>query len=269
MKFRNRFLCSTVAAGIACSLVCFIPLLASAQSKGNTGRTVLDGVYTEAQAERGKAVYDRTCSGCHGESLMGGLGFPLRGDAFLNRWREDKLDAPFIHMKTMPMNEDLEPATPSTQLRDETYVDILAYILQVNTYPAGRAELTMDALDNIQLTGKNGPKPLLTNSTVKVVGCLTERPGGEWGLTNSSAPVRTRNLMETNAEELKASEAAPLTDQTFRLNNLDRVSNFRPDAQNRQKLQIKGVLIWDRDNDRTKDRINVTSLQIVSSICAP
>jgi hypothetical protein len=101
-----------------------------------------------------------------------------------------------------------------------------------------------------------------------VIGCLTERPGGDWGLTDSSKPARTRDLMKTDPEELKAAEAAILTDQTFRLNNLDRVSNFRPEVQRNQKLQVKGVLIWDRDNDPTKDRVNVTSLEVVSATCA-
>src|SRR5688572_9642445 len=126
MRLNNRFLRSIIAVVIACGVVCLFPVFALAQAQGNAPRTVLDGVYTEDQARRGKAVYDSTCSRCHGEKLLGNVGFPLQGDAFLDRWREDKLDAPFLHMKTMPMNEDLEPATAATQLSDAAYVDILA-----------------------------------------------------------------------------------------------------------------------------------------------
>ncbi len=35
-------------------------------------RSILDGVYTEAQAQRGAKLYRGGCAECHGESLEGG-----------------------------------------------------------------------------------------------------------------------------------------------------------------------------------------------------
>ena len=48
--------------------------------------TAADGVYTEAQATRGLAVYVEQCEACHGATLAGGLGPPLAGAGFLGAW---------------------------------------------------------------------------------------------------------------------------------------------------------------------------------------
>ena len=46
-------------------------------------KTVLDGVFTTAQAERGKEAYATHCSTCHMEDL-GGLSAPaLKGEQFI------------------------------------------------------------------------------------------------------------------------------------------------------------------------------------------
>src|SRR4029450_13711127 len=65
--------------------------------------TVLDGVYTHAQAERGETLYSTSCIGCHeGQDADGP---ELTGKAFLDRWREDKLESLFTFIKTtMPGN---------------------------------------------------------------------------------------------------------------------------------------------------------------------
>jgi broad specificity phosphatase PhoE len=48
---------------------------------------VWDGVYTEAQAERGKAAYTQSCVFCHGPELAGtGEAKPLAGPEFLSSW---------------------------------------------------------------------------------------------------------------------------------------------------------------------------------------
>jgi len=48
------------------------------------GKTVADGVYTEAQAIRGSASYDAVCSGCHRADMGGADGPALRQDRFEN-----------------------------------------------------------------------------------------------------------------------------------------------------------------------------------------
>jgi len=101
--------------------------------------SVLDGIFTEAQAERGRAAYDAHCAECHGEGLGGGEMAPgLTGVAFRFRWRGLKVADIFESIEsTMP------PEEPET-LGDQTYIDLVAFLLSANRYPAGDRELATD-----------------------------------------------------------------------------------------------------------------------------
>ena len=103
-----------------------------------TTRTVADGVYTAAQAARGKATYDMECRACHGATLGGGLGPPLSGAPFLTVWSRssvaDLVDK--IH-HTMPQNK------PGTLSREQA-TDLVAHLLSTNGLRAGTAELKAD-----------------------------------------------------------------------------------------------------------------------------
>ena len=55
-------------------------------------KTVLDGVYSDAQATRGKASYSAVCLGCHDAALEGVSAPQLTGDRFIERRREAMLD---------------------------------------------------------------------------------------------------------------------------------------------------------------------------------
>jgi mono/diheme cytochrome c family protein len=103
-------------------------------------RSVWDGVYTEAQAKRGQEIYDRQCSGCHGDTLMGGDDAPaLAGDAFLANWNGMSVGDIFVRIRrTMP--ED-EPG----KLTPQQNSDIVAHLLSANHFPAGKAELDTQA----------------------------------------------------------------------------------------------------------------------------
>ena len=46
-------------------------------------RTVQDGVFSDAQATRGQALYAQRCAGCHGPTLGGAQAPPLTGDALV------------------------------------------------------------------------------------------------------------------------------------------------------------------------------------------
>ena len=46
-------------------------------------RTVKEGVYSTAQAVRGRTQYEATCMRCHGADLTGGAGRSLPGDVFV------------------------------------------------------------------------------------------------------------------------------------------------------------------------------------------
>jgi len=221
------------------------------------GRTVLDGVYTQAQAMRGEAQYQENCSGCHGETLDGRAMGALRGEKFLNRWREDSLDLLFNHIKTRM------PARAPGSLSESVYLDVLAFILQANDLPAGSKELTAADLAGTKLVGKDGPKPLATNTLVAVIGCFAPEPNKTRLLAAAREPVRTRNAAETTAEELKSAAENPLGSQSFRLQNLEELPNFNADTYQGHKVLVKGVLIRGGT-----DRINVLSFGDTGTGCA-
>jgi quinoprotein glucose dehydrogenase len=91
-------------------------------------KTTNDGVYTAAQADRGKTLFNEKCSGCHEPSRFS-------GEAFLESWNDKTMkDIWDVASGTMP--ED----NPGS-LKQQEYADILGYFLSLNEYPAGDAEL--------------------------------------------------------------------------------------------------------------------------------
>ncbi len=102
-------------------------------------RSVWEGAYTKAQADRGKTAYDADCAFCHGSDLSGqSFAPPLVGEPFTGRWQEGTLGDLFTIVKeTMPQDK---PAT----LGDVTYAAIVAYLLESNRYPAGPDEMKPD-----------------------------------------------------------------------------------------------------------------------------
>ncbi len=230
----------------------------SVQAAGS--RTVLDGVYTEAQAARGLAAFRANCLRCHADNLLGQGNAPLTGAIFMERWREDGLDTLFDDMRTRMPNDN-----PGT-LPQNTYLDILTYILKVSTFPAGSAELTVEALPSTQLVGKDGPKPLPSNSLAAAVGCVTPGAGNAWSLTQAAEPARTKDEEVTTPEEKQASAAKALGKNSFRLQTSTRAAlDFSFDTYKGQKVLAKGVLIREAGNDR----IRVTSMESLSPGCAP
>ena len=114
-------------------------------------RSVWDGVYTEDQAKRGQSLYNQHCMACHGDSLSGGeQAPPLAGGEFLSNWNGLTVGDLFERIRTsMPLNN------PQSLNRD-TNALILAYILSVNRFPAGQAELSTrtEVLKLIRLEAK-------------------------------------------------------------------------------------------------------------------
>ena len=222
-------------------------------------RTILDGVYTQAQAERGAAAYTEYCSRCHRDNLRGNpeaLG--LTGDRFIEAWREDSLFSLFDHMATRM------PREPLTTLPTPVYVDILAFILQFNGYPAGGQELTLEQLKQVRFVGKTGPQPLPNLALVRLVGCLTPGEKDTWVLTAATEPVRDSAGRTTTPEELAASKEAVLGAGSFALQNLDYLGDpSRVESYSRHRVQVKGALV----RRQTDERINVTSLETVAPIC--
>ena len=116
-------------------------LLAGGAFAGDAAtRSVRDGVYTAAQAERGRAVYVAQCEACHKADLRGEQMTPsLVGVSFAFRWSEKTLYDYLAGMRaTMPQS------APGG-LSDAAYVDVLAYILAENGYPTSDVALVADA----------------------------------------------------------------------------------------------------------------------------
>jgi mono/diheme cytochrome c family protein len=133
----------------ALAAVVFIAALgAQAQEK-----TVWDGVYSAAQAERGVKRYEENCSACHGADMMGGPGVPgLAGAEFLFNWNNKTAGDLFDFLKT-----NMPPGQQGS-LRDDQYLDIVAATMKTNGFPEGSADLPADlaALKTLTIT-RNKP----------------------------------------------------------------------------------------------------------------
>src|SRR5262249_42371639 len=116
-------------------------------------QTVNDGIYTDTQAMRGQALYQKRCTACHGANLEGRTGPPLTGDDFRSNWdTQPLLELANKIFKTMP-KDDTDPLT----LQESA--DVLAYILQAGKSPRGRADLV---LNEAALKGMNFPRRAAT-----------------------------------------------------------------------------------------------------------
>ena len=121
------------------------------------------GTFTSAQAEAGRAAYERTCGQCHTSTLLGRKGdpgelppisslpahwqkfigprgyvAPLAGKVFIDRWggkTAGELIARF--QETVD-----DPVLKFEGMNEETTVNITAYVLQVNGAKAGTQPLT-------------------------------------------------------------------------------------------------------------------------------
>jgi cytochrome c5 len=98
---------------------------------------VQDGVFSDAQAARGQALYTQRCAGCHGADLSGGpQAPPLQGQTFRFKWRQEPLSALFIKVRyTMPPKAD-----EASQLTGDQGADLVAHVLKSNGFPAGKAD---------------------------------------------------------------------------------------------------------------------------------
>ena len=102
----------------------------------DTQRTVWDGVYNDAQARRGEAVFLEACSNCHGRSLEGADMTPaLTGGAFMANWDGLTVGDLFDRIRISM------PADRPGSLSRQQDADVVAYILRFNEFPSGKEEL--------------------------------------------------------------------------------------------------------------------------------
>jgi len=111
-------------------LVCAAPLAAQ-QNGADSARSVAHGVYAEDQAVRGKTAFEMHCASCHAPSFH-------TGEQFRMGWFGRSVADLFKTLKkTMPEDN-------IGGLSDDEYTRVIAYILKLNGFPAGRDSLPSD-----------------------------------------------------------------------------------------------------------------------------
>lgn len=117
---------------------------AAAVDDGEMTGSTLDGVYTEAQAERGKQLMWDVCAECHFEEDYTG--------AFFQDW---------VGASVWGLWESIWSTMPEDNpggLAVQDYTDAVAYMFQLNGLPPGEEELPtdQDALEKIKIEWESG-----------------------------------------------------------------------------------------------------------------
>ena len=213
-----------------------------------TPPSVWDGVYTEAQADRGEGYFIANCAECHGRSLEGGEGAALSGEEWWDSWRELSVDRLFTFVSTNMPFDDLGELAGT--LSNQQYIDIVAHILRTNALPAGSAELTPENAEGVMIIAEDGPGELPNSTLAYVVGCLAEAEGA-WVLTQGSQAIR--------AEAVDGQPDLPLGDHEYLLEfvivPLDEYVGY--------KMSATGLLI----GEGGADGINVSTVDPIGETC--
>jgi mono/diheme cytochrome c family protein len=207
---------------------------------------IWQGVYTTAQAERGRATYTTTCLRCHNADLSGDRGPALKGERFMTTWGGGSVNRLFEKIR------DTMPVFATSTIDEKTKLDVVTFVLQTNGFPAGEKELAIDDLEPIQILAQ-GEQPKAQNfARVQVVGCLVRGDANRFVLTNASEPV-------VAADNAPSPVPAPGTGRVVLLN----AAPFKPDAQIGQRVEARGLVY--RDEQETL--LTVTALKALGN-CA-
>ena len=120
----------------------------AAMLSAQTGeRTLRDGVFSAAQAERGDRVFASICTDCHELAEFTAAG------AYLEEVEGESLWETFDFVSTKMPDDD-----PGS-LRLDEYAAVLAYIFRAYGLPAGDAELSVEqeTLEAITITRPSAP----------------------------------------------------------------------------------------------------------------
>jgi mono/diheme cytochrome c family protein len=87
--------------------------------------------YSQAQAARGRAVFNETCATCHSTEQ-------LIGQAFVESWNDRRVyDFYALVRSTMPLDDP-------GGLKDQQYLDVVSYLLEANHAAPGADSLSAD-----------------------------------------------------------------------------------------------------------------------------
>ena len=121
--------------GAALGIACVAVLVAHAQES----KTVWDGIYSEAQAKRGEQVYAESCANCHGAVIEGiDMSPSLNGNTFSSNWN-DLTVGDLVDRIRISMPADRPGTLPKNQL-----IDVVAFMLKANKFPAGESDMGQD-----------------------------------------------------------------------------------------------------------------------------
>lgn len=213
---------------------------------------IWNGVYTAAQADRGRSVVEAHCSECHHDDLSGGEGPALVGSAFMVKWETQSVERLFHKIR------DTMPEVGSTEVTNAQKLDTVAYILQQNGFPAGSTELTetSGALAGLRILPRTGTGPPRSGALVQAVGCL-QKAGTGWILAESTDPqVTTRDPLSAADKEALAA-AAPGT------GTIELIGIYPEAALVQNTVLVKGLFI----SRPAGSRINVTSTELLHLKC--
>ena len=121
--------------------------IARAEQAAPSGSTTWGGVYSEAQATNGGVAYEKHCAECHGQDFAGdGFAPGLKGPEFMNNWNGLSVGELYDRIRV-----SMPPSNPNS-ISNKEKVDIVAFLLKTNGFPAGENELApqADALKQIK-----------------------------------------------------------------------------------------------------------------------
>lgn len=96
-------------------------------------RSTADGVYTLAQANKGKDIFASACQSCHSPTVHS-------GPPFRKNWFGKPLGDLFGYLR-----REMPKADPGT-MSDEEYALVVAYLLRINDMPTGSEPLAADSV---------------------------------------------------------------------------------------------------------------------------
>jgi mono/diheme cytochrome c family protein len=230
------------------SAVVFLALSAhvALNAQAPAGKTVWDGVYTDAQAERAQGVFGASCARCH--TLTSDGRRPLSGAPFVTK-NTQKTVGELLTFVSANM-----PNGAGGTLSAGEYNDLVALILKSNGFPAGTTEVAPEAVAKVMIGPKGGGGELPADALVRVVGCLAAKSGADWTITNATAPERTEKTVPGPDDATKA-----LGDRTVTL----KFVLSRLDTHVGKRVSVTGLTI----GAGGVNGLNVSSVTRVAETC--
>ncbi|MEW6128166.1 MAG: PQQ-binding-like beta-propeller repeat protein [Acidobacteriota bacterium] len=191
MKFQNLFF--SFNAHLKLSTIFMLTILAFTLRSVTAQQA---GVFTNAQAARGQALYDKRCAACHGANLTGGSSVPLVGARFMAKWGQGKHSVDELYYITRTQM----PYGAAATMTNQEYIDMVAYILKANGYRSGERELSTDSATLQKIIIR--PQTAAKGDAIETVSSNT----GKSATANAQATLTGPTQQELNAAATNSSD---------------------------------------------------------------